>query len=93
MGPTAYASLICLLATWLVWGRPPCLTVAMPRDVDLFASRYCKESFLPSCTAAWQSCGQPACLEPAMACFSDMFAMSDGSLKRDWRELTARVQN
>ena len=46
----------------------------------------------PTCLR-WHVCGQPACLEPASARFSDMFAMSNGSLKRDWRELTARVQN
>ena len=46
----------------------------------------------PTCLR-WHVCGKPACLEPASARFSDMFAMSNGSLKRDWRELTARVQN
>ena len=46
----------------------------------------------PTCLR-WHVCGKPACLEPASARFSDMFAMSTGSLKRDWRELTARVQN
>ena len=46
----------------------------------------------PTCLR-WHVCGKPACLEPASARFSDMFAMSNGSLKRDWRELTARGQN
>ena len=38
--------------------------------------------------AARLVCGAPACLEPATARFSDMFVMSNGLLKRDWRELT-----
>ena len=43
----------------------------------------------PACLlAARLVCGAPACLEPATARFSDMFVMSDGLLKRDWRELT-----
>ena len=61
-------------------------------DLLRFGDRCSKAS--PACLlAAWHVCGKPACLEPAIARFSDMFAMSNGSLKRDWRELTARVQN
>ena len=61
-------------------------------DFWRFGDRCSKAS--PTCLlAAWHVCGKPACLEPAMARFADMFAMSTGSLKRDWRELTARVQN
>ena len=61
-------------------------------DVLRFGDRCSKAS--PACLlAAGHVCGKPACLEPAIARFSDMFAMSNGSLKRDRRELTARVQN
>ena len=43
----------------------------------------------PACLlAARLVCGAPACLEPATARFSDMFVMSNGLPKRDWRELT-----
>jgi len=44
------------------------------------------------CRAVWQSWGQPACLEPASVRVANMFAMSNGSLKRDWRELTAKAK-